>query len=159
MRLEVKKSFLLAEALRPMRDIPFRQEWQESFEQKRGEYGEMEERCLDLHIEDKERLKRYNKAVWEFVPALDLSLCRVWPEMGQRSWADGLVPDVALKFKEKVSTSDRIWLMGDYTDLFVQLPLIVFKEGSFFNLDDGSHRAVATYLTGKKCLPAYLGVL
>lgn len=79
--------------------------------------------------------------------------------MGGRRWAKGRVEDIAAEFTRKMDSNDRIWELVGRVDYFAaELPLICIQRNGKWSIDDGSHRAVASLLAGRKRMLAYLGV-
>jgi hypothetical protein len=108
---------------------------------------------------DRERLHNYNVAVWKF-DKLQLGSCFVWPEMGRRAWAQGTVCEVAEKFKRLEPLNSRVWNMKLFSSIFEgQLPIVVLRKNSKFQIDDGSHRAIAMALSGIQTVSAWTGTL
>jgi hypothetical protein len=136
----------------------------------------------ELHsfVNDKERLARFCSALWT-QEAIPLEKCWVWPEM--RGWvkASGRVPDVAGlviddtdQSENGVATKKKLLEMAQEVSRFAgTLPLIAFAPPgihkrykrtnitteSWYDLDDGSSRAVAIWLAGQKEAFAFVGDL
>jgi len=47
--------------------------------------------------------------------------------------------------------------MKVFAYLFAELPLIILRKGGKLEIDDGSHRAIAMYLSGITDVQAYIG--
>ena len=108
---------------------------------------------------DAQRLCDYNRADWRF-DTLDLGECCVWPRMGNRTWAQGRVTEVAKLFETHEPKDSRVWSMKQFADIYsLRLPVIVLKTRSETRIDDGSHRAIAMALTGIRKVSAWVGIL
>jgi len=118
---------------------------------------------LDLEVTDDLRLRRISEGTWTLRP-VELSNCAVWPEMGNRKWAMGLVPTMATQLQKPDHRDDIIWTIARTTARITHsvLPLIVIRRKSspeHFRIDDGCHRAVAYWLVGYREAMAYVGTV
>jgi hypothetical protein len=110
-------------------------------------------------VADGDRQARYC-CNWE-LQIVDLANCSVWPQLEGRPWASGPVPRVAQRVLGRNEPNERIVTMATSVRLwFAELPLIVFRRKrsyAQFRIDDGSHRAVASYLAGFRQAFAFVG--
>jgi hypothetical protein len=117
---------------------------------------------MDQAVHDAHRRKRYNAASWVF-SVIDLGSCSVWPHMGSKLWAKGLVSKVAADIPVQAGMEDKLWQVKTTIRLsFADLPLIVFRRkrsASQFRIDDGCHRAVAYFVAGFRQAFAYVGTV
>jgi hypothetical protein len=110
---------------------------------------------------DHERLENYCSAAWRF-EVVELANCSVYPQMGERAWATGNVPEVVEKFERLEPLTSRIWSMKCYVEFFKSsdwLPILILQRGSELKIDDGSHRAVALRLSNIQKTGAWIGTL
>jgi hypothetical protein len=115
-----------------------------------------EEQVDQIVTRDESRLRRFQELEWDF-RRVTLGECQVYPRMGKRAWAVGRVSDVSSAFTQMEPTTSRIWKMKLFASLFLRLPLIILQKGQTMEIDDGSHRAIAMYLSGIREAPAYVG--
>lgn len=157
---EVKECFVLANVLKsgPNSLEPFT--FRAAFERQR--LSGLSDEQLDREITDQDRLRRLNNGRWEF-SVVELNSCSVWPRMGGRNWATGLVGQVAEKLENRGDLTDRLWEMKKVVrQIFSELPLIVLRRASHpdrFQIEDGNHRAVAYYLAGLRQAFAFAGTV
>jgi hypothetical protein len=107
-------------------------------------------------IRDNSRLDRFENLGWE-LRTVELGDCYVYPRMDKRPWAVGRVRDVSAKFVRLEPSSSRIWRMKLFASLLTRLPLIIVTKEGKLEIDDGSHRAIAMYLSGIRHVRAYVG--
>jgi hypothetical protein len=134
--------------------------FQAEVERERARLSDTPAGDLDLIIggKDARRLRRYNTAAWTLA-VVPLESCRVADGMGGKSWVRGLsVPEAATKFLTREGEKGRVWHMKFRTQLFLDsLPIIVVAGAAEYQIDDGSHRAVAAWLAGHQHVTAFLG--
>ena len=119
-------------------------------------------------VNDPYRRKRFEQSIW-IRRTIPLEQCWVWPKMGENSLASGMVPEVAGKLCKNLPP--KLINMIDNPLLFLSnLPIIVFlwppgihnyeRNDLFpvqYDIDDGSHRAVALWLANYRTADALVG--
>lgn len=158
--LNAKRSFVLADMMKagPFGCLNF---FMTRLEQCTIEVAAMSATQVDTIIgtRDPKRLRDYSAAAWRFAD-VDLPACRVWRGMGGRDWAMGCVPEVARLFLSREPRQSRIWGMKQLSHIFKgRLPIIVLSQDGLLHIDDGSHRAVALFLSGSNTTTAWVGEL
>ncbi len=157
MHLEVKRAFVLADWMKFVSRCESEEEFLLLLRSERRRLRRLTEAETDQIVSrDDSRLDRFEKLVWELRRA-PLGDCHVHPRMGKRPWAVGRVRDVSAKFMRSEPSSSRIWKMKVFAYLFAELPLIILRKGGKLEIDDGSHRAIAMYLSGITDVQAYIG--
>jgi hypothetical protein len=82
----------------------------------------------DQAVTDAARREHFTAATW-VLAVVDREDCSVWPRMGQKPWAEGLLPKVAAASPTKAGAEDKLWQMATTIRLaFADLPLIVFRR-------------------------------
>jgi hypothetical protein len=157
MNIEVKRAFVLADWMKAARRCESGEEFLALLEIETARLAKLAELELDLIIaHDQSRLRRFETLSWR-LGSVPLGDCYVYPRMGDRFWAVGKVKDVSTKFARMEPFSSRIWQMKLFAALFERLPLIIVMTGMKCEIDDGSHRAIAMFLSGKTDAKAFIG--
>jgi len=157
MNIEVKRAFVLADWMKAAGRCRSEEEFLALFASESTRLARLTEGEFDQIIaRDQSRLKRFETLEWE-LDSTPLGDCYVYPRMGDRAWAEGQVRDIAGKFVRQEPPSSRIWKMKLFAALFRRLPLIIVVRGKNLEIDDGSHRAIAMFLSGIKDANAYIG--
>jgi len=157
MRLEVKRGFVLADWMKSASRCESEKEFLLLLQAGQTRVRELTESEMDQIIQrDKSRLNRFQELAWK-LRTVRLGDCYVYPSMGKRAWAVGQVSDVSEMFTRLEPFSSRIWKMKLFASLFTNLPLILLNAHEKLNIDDGSHRAIAMYLSGIRDVQAYVG--
>jgi hypothetical protein len=158
-RVEAKRAFVLNDYLKagPFDNIELFLIVLASEKSRLQQLTETELDCIIAR--DRHRLENYNRATWA-LERVKLGTCLVYPRMGQRAWAQGTVSDVVEKFKKFEPLTSRIWVMKQFRSVFeVHLPILVLRENAKFQIDDGSHRAIAMALGGVEYAMSWIGTL
>lgn len=156
---DVKACYLLAEALKhgPFDLCGYR----DRVASERHRIASLSEDQLDQGIPDPDRRTRYSGGTWRR-SVVELACCSVWPQMGKRQWAAGLVSRVVEELRVKGGSADELYERAKIVQIsFADNPLIVFRRkrtAEQFRIDDGCHRAVAYYLAGFRHAFAYVGM-
>lgn len=156
---EVKRAFVLADWMKWAENCDNEREFIALLRSERMRIHTLNESELNQIIcEDPHRLNRFEKLTWKLEEQFDLATCRVYDRMDGRAWAIGTVREVADKFDRLEPAGSRVWRMRSFASCFQsELPVIVLIKNGEPILDDGSHRAVALYLSGMTHTRAYIG--
>ncbi len=158
MNLDVKRAFVLADWMKAASRCESGEEFLSLLDSESLRLASLPEGELDqMILPNQQRLRCFNSFAWT-LGSVPLADCYVYPRMGKRLWAEGHVKDVSEKFTRLEPSSSRIWRMKLFASLYNRLPLIVMREGAKLKIDDGSHRAIAMYLSGTTDAKAYIGV-
>ena len=157
MRIDAKRAFVLADWMKSARRCESEEEFVVLLDTEQKRVAQLTEEQVDQIVtRDESRLRRFRELEWDF-RRVTLGECQVYPRMGKRAWAVGRVSDVSSAFTQMEPTASRIWKMKLFASLFLRLPLIILQKGQTMEVDDGSHRAIAMYLSGIREAPAYVG--
>jgi hypothetical protein len=158
MNLDAKRAFVLADWMKIAHRCESEEEFLSLLGSEESRIARLQASELDQIIaRDKLRLDRFNDLYW-VLEDVELKDCCVYPRMGQREWAVGNVVQVAERFVRMEPIESRVWKMKLFASIFSQrLPLIVLKNQGKQDIDDGSHRAIATQLSGINTVKAYIG--
>jgi hypothetical protein len=157
MRLEVMRAFVLADWMKAASCCESEKEFLLLLRAEQARVSELTEVEMDQIIgRDESRLTRFQTFDWE-LRTVRIGDCHVFRRMGDRAWAEGQVRDVASMFERLEPSVSRIWKMKLFAPLFTDLPIIVFQIGQKRQINDGSHRAIAMYLSGIREVRAYVG--
>ena len=157
MRVEAKRAFVLADWMKSATRCEGEQEFLLLLQTEQIRARNLSEGEMDQIIKrDESRLERFETLTWE-LRTVRLGDCHVYPRMGKRAWAEGKVSDVSAKFMRLEPSTSRIWKMKLFAHLFASLPMILLQRDEKVEIDDGSHRAVAIYLSGIRDVQAYVG--
>jgi len=157
MRLEAKRAFVVADWMKSASRCKSQEEFLILLRAEQTRVSKLHETEMDQIIQrDESRLERFQTLDWQ-LRTVRLRDCHVYPRMGKRAWAVGCVSDVAAAFNRLEPSLSRIWKMKLFASLFTELPLIVLEDAGKLTIDDGSHRAIAMYLSGIRDVPAYVG--
>lgn len=157
MNLEAKRAFVLADWMKSACRCRNEDEFLVLLDDESKRLLITSEKELDQIIaRDRSRLNRLDTFVWR-LETVSLADCYVYPRMGERTWAVGRVAEIAKKFTAQEPLSSRIWHMKMFASLIARLPLIIVKKESKYEIDDGSHRAIAMFLAGLREANAYVG--
>jgi len=96
---------------------------------------------------------------WEII---ELEQCLFWPGYGEKEWARGSVPEVALKVRAPGRDQHQARIMANgWSQLrLLEMPVIAVRLDGCrcpFGLDDGNHRAVAAFLNGERRVQGVVG--
>ncbi len=96
---------------------------------------------------------------WEII---DLKECLFWPGYHGTEWARGSVPEVALKVQEPGREGHQAMVVARSWSRvpFSEMPLVAVRLNGCrlpLGLDDGNHRAVASYLVGANVVRVLVG--
>ncbi len=159
MNVDVKRAFVLAEWMKAAERCDSEREFYVLLVSQQRRIDALSEPELDQIIsKDHGRLERIEEWEWKLDERFELAGCRVYERMGGRPWAVGTVREVADMFQRMEPLGSRVWRMKSFAVYFErELPLIVLDQDGVLRLDDGSHRAVAMYLSGVKQAKAHIG--
>jgi hypothetical protein len=159
MNIEVKRAFVLADWMKSAKRCRSKEEFCAMLWVETARVEKLSEHGLDeIIVRDQLRLDRFEKLPWR-LDIVSISECLVYPRMGERLWAVGTVKEVAERFLHLEPIGSRIWKMKLFAEIFSSnLPLIIIERAGRFDIDDGSHRAVAMQLSGIMKTNAYVGL-
>ena len=177
-RIQMKRDFVTANRAKKCKNLQSA-DFKDCLDTVRKEVSELSKKDLDRHIE-RERLERFNNHNWR------LNTCRideigVWPRMGDgmpQEWCEGSVQETAAHVKKflqerypiyessKILKSvKKIQDMLRVAEILKEIPIVIFPGGlhkrtrrTRWDIDDGSFRAVALALKGKKKVKAWIGL-
>ena len=124
MSINVKRAFVVADRMKIVEErrdneFPF-----DLLERETSAVCSLPEHLLDEIIgKDPVRLSAFDDLNWLFVPDADISMLRVYDQMGGRSWGFGSVSEVAERFRTMEEQESRIWRMVKWAPTFaLELP-------------------------------------
>jgi len=158
MNIEAKRAFVLADWMKAAQRCDSEEEFLSLLSSEKLRVTSLGEHELNqIIVRDTDRLNRFETLAWT-LDRVSLGDCFVYDRMGARPWAVGTVKEVGEKFVRMEPSGSRIWKMKFFADIFSsQLPLIIIREEGKLKIDDGSHRAIAMYLSGINEGSAYIG--
>ena len=159
MNIDAKRAFVLADWMKAAHRCDSEEAFLSLLSSERLRVASLQAHELDQIIaRDMSRLECFEKLAWR-LDSVSLADCYVYSKMGERPWAVGTVKDVGEKFVRMEPSGSRIWRMKLFARIFSsQLPLIIVQRSERLDIDDGSHRAIAMYLSGIKKSTAYIGI-